>query len=267
MRPLMKTIKRLTLFAFCAGLATAPMAVIADEPVVAEPEPESTWDADIALGFNLTAGNSDTVLFTLQYQAKREWERDIWSLGASGSYGEDDGEKNNEQLGGHVDYQHLFSERMYGGANLSLLHDSIANLEFRATIGPLIGYYFIKNETTRLSGEIGPSYVVEKLHVDHPGQLPPDDVTSDWQNYFALRLGERFEHQLSETAKVWQSLEILPQIDDFNNFLLVAEVGVEAALNSDLSVRVVVADKYDNDVAEGTKKNDISVISSLVYRF
>ncbi len=131
----------------------------------------------------------------------------------------------------------------------------------------MIGHYFVKNETTNLSGEIGPSYVIEKLHVDHPGQLPPDDVTSEWRNYFALRLGEKFEHQLSETAKVWQSLEILPQIDDFNNFLLVAEVGVEASLNSDLSIRFVVSDRYDNEVADGTKKNDVSVVSSLVYQF
>ena len=40
----------------------------------------------------------------------------------------------------------------------------------------MIGYYFVKNETTHFSGEIGPSYVVEKLNVDHPNKLPPDDV-------------------------------------------------------------------------------------------
>ncbi len=239
----------------------------ADEAAIAEPEPEQTWESDVALGFNLTTGNSDTALFTLQYKAKREWEKDIWSLGAHGSYGEDDGTKNNERAGAHADYQHLISEHTYGGANLTLLHDAIANLEFHANLGPVVGHYFIKNDTTSLSGEIGPSFIVEKLDVDQPGVPAPNNVNSEWKNYFALRAGEKFEHQLSETAKIWQSLEFLPQIDDFGNFIILAEIGAEAALNSQMSLRVVVSDRYDNDVASGTKKNDLSLVSSLVYRF
>lgn len=79
-------------------------------------------------------------------------------------------------------------------------------------------------------------------------------------------MAERFEHLLSETAKIWQSLEYLPAFDDFDLYLLHVEAGVEAALNSDLNLRVVVQDRYDSDPAPAAEHNDVSLIASLVYK-
>jgi putative salt-induced outer membrane protein len=212
------------------------------------------WDSSAALGFNLTAGNSDTVLFTLQVQTEREWEKDLWRLGATASYGENDGDKSTERAGAFAEYQRLLTERLYAGLKLEVARDAIADVEYRATISPALGYYFIKSERTQLSGEIGPSFVLEKT----------GDGTKE---YVALRLGERFEHKFNDRAKMWQTAEIFPQVDDVENFIARAELGTEAALNSKLSIRVVVKDEYDNQPAAGRKSNDVAVISSLVYKF
>src|SRR5205085_2238992 len=82
---------------------------------------------------------------------------------------------------------------------------------------PGLGYYFIKSDRTSLRGEIGPSFIYENR----------GGVT---HGYVALRLAERFEHKLSETAHLWESVEFLPQVDKFKNYLINAELGVEAAL-------------------------------------
>lgn len=234
------------LMAAVAALSTAEGTVLADS--------KQRWHRTVSLGFHLTSGNSDTLMFTTALRAEREWERDAWRLGADAAIGQTDGETTTERAGGNVEYKRLFDDRWYGSVNVSLLHDSIADIEYRLTLGPSMGYYFIKTHRTRLSAEIGPSYVREKLG-------------HDVDDYVALRVGQRFERQLSLTAKLWQSLEFMPQVNDLNNYLLNAEVGIEAALIENLSLRVVVQDKYDNEPAPGKQSNDIAVISSLVYRF
>jgi hypothetical protein len=127
------------------------------------------------LGLTLTEGNSDTLLVTGSLLASRKGERNEISLGVDGTYGENNDVKNNETLHGFAQYNRLFTDRFYGYARLDGLHDAIADVEYRFTFSPGVGYYFIKNDKTRLSAEIGPGYIYEKQGDDERG-------------YFILRL-------------------------------------------------------------------------------
>jgi putative salt-induced outer membrane protein YdiY len=229
------------------------------------------WETSAAVGATLTKGNSDTFLGTLSINSVRKAPRDEVLLGASATYGttekettttfpsgvtltRDESETTTANASAFGQYNHLYSDRFYAGVRLDLLHDAIADVKYRGTLSPLAGYYLIKDERTRLAVEAGPSLVVEK-------------VGDEKDEYLALRLAERFEHKLNDRAKVWQSLEFLPQVDDFENYIINAEVGAEAALTTKLSLRAVLQDTYDNVPAEGRKKNDLKFITSLVYKF
>jgi putative salt-induced outer membrane protein YdiY len=85
--------------------------------------------------------------------------------------------------------------------------------------------------------------------------------------YLSLRLADRFEHKLSNGARVWEKAEILPQVTKFENFLVNAEVGAEAALTKTFSLQVTLQDNFVNQPAPGRKDNDVKIISSLVYKF
>jgi putative salt-induced outer membrane protein len=224
------------------------------EPVSTPPPEKPKWTRSAALGATLTGGNSDTVLITGNVNATRKWDQHEILLGADAAYGEVENQKNADSVHGMAQYNRLFSERLYGYARLDALHDAIADVDYRFTFGPGAGYYFIKNATTSLSGELGPSFVYEKVGAEDHG-------------YFALRIGEKFEHKLSDRARIWQSFEILPQVDNFENFIANAEIGVESKLTTDLSLRVFVQDTYDNEPAPGRKKNDVKLVSALAYTF
>jgi putative salt-induced outer membrane protein YdiY len=86
-------------------------------------------------------------------------------------------------------------------------------------------------------------------------------------NYASIRISERFEHKLSDRARVWQFAEFIPQVDDLDNFIINAEVGVEADLTQSLSLRLVAQDTYDNKPVPGRKSNDFKLIAGLNYRF
>jgi putative salt-induced outer membrane protein YdiY len=215
---------------------------------------KTAWESSISAGLSLTKGNSDTLLTTVAFKTRRKTAEDEFTFGADGSYGENDSVKNNETLHGVGQFNHLFSNRFYGYLNAEGLHDGIANLQYRFTLSPGAGYYFLKETNTTLAVEAGPGLIVQQL-----GGVGT--------TYATLRLAERFEHKLDNGARVWEKVEFLPQVNKLHNFLVNAEVGAEAALTKTLSLRVTLQDNFINQPAPGRKDNDVKLISGLVYKF
>jgi putative salt-induced outer membrane protein YdiY len=211
-------------------------------------------ESSIAGGLTLTKGNSDTLLTTAAFKTRTKTPADEFGFGLDGSYGESDSVKNNETLHGVSQYNHLLDNRFYGYLNAEGLHDGSADLQYRFTLGPGAGYYFLKSTNTTFAGEFGPSLVFQRLG--------KGDTT-----YTSLRLAERFEHKLENGARVWERAEILPQVNKFENFLVNAEIGAEAALTKALNLRVTVQDNFLNQPAPDRKNNDVKLISGLVYKF
>ncbi|MBM3822266.1 MAG: DUF481 domain-containing protein [Verrucomicrobia bacterium] len=229
-------------------LATA-MAV----PAMAQ-EATKKWDSSAAIGATVTKGNSDTLLFSTGIQGTRKWDKNVWQLGADGAYGENQSVKNTEVFHAFTQFNRLFSDMVFGYLRADGLHDSIADVEYRFTLSPGAGYYFIKNDRMTLSGEVGPGFISEK-------------VGSTTKNYLSLRVAERFDYKINDRAKLWQSAEWLPQVDNLNNYIINAEIGVDTKITTNLSLRVTLNDTYDNEPAPGRKKNDLKLIAGVAYSF
>ena len=212
------------------------------------------WETTASIGFTITSGNSDSILANAQVLSLKKWDQNEIRLGADAAYGELDDEKNVETLHGFSQYNRLFTERAYGYVRLDALHDAIADIEYRITFSPGAGYYFIKTAATQLSGEAGPAFIYEKTGGDTTG-------------YFTARLAERLDHKFNENVRIWQTIEFLPQVDDFENFLINAEIGVESKLTEKLALKVFAIDNYDNVPAPGREENDLKVVTAVGYTF
>lgn len=231
-----------------AGDATVPAA----SAVASTNKP--VWESAVTFGVTLTSGNSDTLLANTTFSTHRNNPTNEVIFGADAAYGENNSVKSAEVLHGFGQYNHLFTERWFGYVRADGLHDGIADVKYRVTLSPGAGYYFIKTKATFLTGEAGPGVVFERLDGENKTYLTP-------------RLAERFEHKMDDHTRIWQNLEFLPQVDNLDNFLVNAEVGVEAALTKKLSLRTVVDDSYANVPAPGRKNNDVKLISGLAYKF
>lgn len=242
------------------GAALTVIALLAGGAMAqAQNDVVKNWNGSLALGASLAKGNSDTLMLSASADAAKLWKYDELRLGIAGQYGLNDwGESTEVQTANNVhgfaDYKHLFSDRFYGNVRGDALHDEIADVKYRLIVGPAAGYYFIKGPETRLSGEVGPSFITEKL-----GSVD--------KSYFTLRVTERFEHKFTNGAKVWEQVDYFPQVDDFANYLIVAEIGAEASLNARLSLRIVLADKYDSKPAAGRDSNDLTLVASVVWKY
>lgn len=215
------------------------------------------WEKSLSLGFNMTSGNTDTTLLNLGGKAHKEKDADIWDFSAAYSFGEDDNSvnakgdnttKNDFRAGARWD--HLLNDRLYAGLGTSFLYDEISDIDYRVSVDPGLGYYFLKDNTYKLRAEVGPSYVFEK----QGGQS---------NDYLAPRIGERFEWAITCTSKIFQSAEFIWDIDDSDNYIINAEVGAEAALSTKLALVLLVRESYDNVPAAGREKEDLAVITAL----
>ena len=235
----------LTAFAEPSTNTSAPGAVA---------EIKYPWKSSVSAGLTLTKGNSDTLLFTASLQTQKKTPHDEYKFGVEGSYGENNSVENNKTAHAFGQYNHLFNERLFGYLRADGLHDGIADLDYRVSLSPGLGYYLLKSTNTTLAVEAGPGVVFERLGSQ-------DDT------YATLRLAERFEHKFTSGARVWQSVEFSPELDKWEKFVANAELGVEAPLTKQLSLRAYVQDTYVNEPAAGRKNNDLKLISGVAYKF
>jgi len=246
------TIGLSALLAVTAGTAWAQTNAPVGPPV---------WHGDAALGLSLARGNANTFLLNGSATTENLWDQNDLKLGADGQYGLNNWGQTNqtqstEAIHGFTEYKRFFTDRFYGSARVDGFHDDIASIQYRLVVGPAVGYYFIKSDASKLNGEVGPSFIDERLGHENA-------------SYVTLRFTERFEHTFNKakTAKFWEEVDYLPQVDRFDNYLLNTEVGVEAALNARFSLRVCADDKFDSEPAAGRKENDILLVSSLVFKY
>ncbi len=234
------------------GLAALAAAAFGQEPE------KSAWKTGASAGLSLTRGNSETLTFNGALSVEGEKPQlGAIRAGVEANYGEAETAGNRETT---VDNTRLFanvrktlSERTFAYLDAAVARDEIADVDYRSTLGPGAGFQAIKTEKTTLSFEGGASYVWEKT-----GGARDD--------FLALRFAERFTQVLSATAKLWQSVEILPQADDLGRFLSKAELGVEAAINARFSLRAVLQHAHDTDPAAGREKNDLALVVGLGYK-
>jgi putative salt-induced outer membrane protein YdiY len=217
--------------------------------------PKHPWESSITAGLTLTRGNSQTLLVTGGIQTHRKTPKDEIGLGADGGYGTSGSEKNVDTIHGVGQYNHLSSKKFYGYTRVEGLHDGVADLQYRITIGPGVGYYFLKETNTTFAGELGSSYVAQRLG-------------SADESYATLRAAERFEHKFDDFgARIWENVEVLPQVDKFNNLIINAEVGIESSLTKSLSLKTFLVDNFNNEPASGRQKNDVKLVSGITYKF
>ena len=218
------------------------------------PLPTYPWESSVAAGVALTRGNSDTTLLTAKFTTHKKKENNEYFYDADAAYGENDGTQNQDTLHSSAQYNHLFNPVLYGFANADALHDGIQDLQYRLTLSPGAGYYFVKTKATSLVGEIGPGMVAE-------------DRGGENNTYLSLRVAEHFDQKLNQTARLWEKAEFIPEVNVFANYVVNAEIGVETALTKRLSLQVTLDDSYVNQPAAGRQNNDVKLVSGIAYKF
>ena len=185
-----------------------------------------TWHGKGDVGLTLATGNAESFRAT----AGLEVSRDLGNWEARGRasflYGQDDGASSSERLESSFQLNHRQGNRLYTGITGEFLHDPLAGIDWRVGVTPLLGWRAVEAERLKLHLEIGPGYTWE----DRDGGV---------RGFSSARLHERLSFQVAEGVQVFQSLTALLEAENFDNYTLTAEAGIESKLGGKWSLRVV----------------------------
>jgi len=238
------------------------MAVLSGAVAAEDTAEAEGWETSLAVGANINQGNTETMGVNTALTTEREVDKMEYRLGVEAHYGEnttttDDGSEDTDKTTQNAKAYANIKRNLgtpYIYSDNSVLHDEIGGIDYRAIFGVGGGAYMIDDEKDKLGIEAGLAYIVEKFESGED-----DDGMS-------VRFAARHDHTFSETAKCWASVEYLPSPENFGDYLLNAEMGIETVLNSTLSLRVVAQDRYDSEPPAGLEDNDLALIAALVYK-
>jgi putative salt-induced outer membrane protein YdiY len=247
----------LTFFSISAHAQTDESTGDAKSAEEAKPkEPKYGWEGSFNFGLTVTTGNSNTTTGNTSIETKLTLPKSITQLGASATLGKTGSEETADKSNAYAQFNYLLTERLTPYIKGSWERDRIADLVWRFTVGPGLGYFFIKKPDSSLLGEMGVSYIRENFE-----RVSPTD-------YYALRIAEQGEWKITKTARVWEKAEYLPDISEFDKrFILNGEAGIEASISTRTTLRLLVQDTYNSRPAPGRNRNDTLYIAGLGYKF
>lgn len=215
----------------------------------------SEWNQSLSLGVNLSRGNTENTQFNTRYDGKKTRQEDSLELKAVANFGEDDVQKNTDNHLGEIQYNRTISDQFFWLLKSSYEVDNIANLDYRLQLTPGLGYKVFAKKGNELNAEIGLGYQDERFR----------DQNSE--SSVAYRFAQNWSYILSSSSRLWQEVEINGDIDEGEDFIVKAVVGLQSKVAGDLSLKSYIEERFTNEPAVGLKKNDISFNTVLVYSF
>jgi putative salt-induced outer membrane protein YdiY len=101
--------------------------------------------------------------------------------------------------------------------------------------------------------------------IENGVQTVPGNI--DKEDYATLRIGQKFTHKVSTTTRIWETVEFVPQVSDFENYVLTAELGIETSISKSMSLRISLVDIYRNQPPAGREQNDLRLVAGVQYKF
>lgn len=149
---------RITSMSMGLLLLFGPESFAADE--------NGSLDASLSLGITVTDGNSDTSSIHLSLDSSQTSGNSETLLGGKFNYGEENDDKNTENLYTFAQYNFHLDEakRFYLNMKAEYSYDEIANVDYRGLVGPPgLGYLLVKSDTTQWAFEVAFQYLWEDV--------------------------------------------------------------------------------------------------------
>jgi putative salt-induced outer membrane protein YdiY len=231
----------------------------AGPPPAAPPSPAlRPWLASIGLGFALTSGNADTSTLNLSFDvASRPQAPNVFKADLLYLRGEENGELslNRLSLRARDEYTRA-GGRTYLFGQVEGLRDTFKNIDYLVAPSVGLGHKVRDTAPLVLFVDVGLGFKVEKS-IDRAAR------TSG-----AVTASERFTRKLSDHASISQSLAALWTIDRLDDALYTFKAGLTADLTRRSQIKVEVVDLYKTrPPAVTVDKNDVSLVTSVVYKF
>ena len=236
-----------------------PLPLPSPPPPPPAPRPATpAWIASAGFGFAITSGNANTSTLNLAFDvSSRPKVPNVFKADLLYLRGKEGGELSLNRLSTRArDEYTRAGGKTYTFGQIEGLRDTFKDIEY--LVAPSIGLGHKVRDTPGLMLflDVGLGFKVEK-NMDRAVQASG-----------AATASQRFVRKLSDHAAVTQSLAALWTIDRFDDALYTLKLGVTADLTRRAQIKLEVMDLYKTrPPAVTVEKNDVSLVTSVVYKF
>ena len=241
------------------------------ENVKATDPAEETWHGNVNVAFNAARGNTYDTSAAVLANLNRRWEKDRLNVDFAYNYAENgqagrETQKTDDRWDVEAKHDHFWWEKVYNYEDLKWERDMIQDLQARYRAGLGGGYQWLENRAFESTGkwnfnqELGVNYIKEEF-----------DGVSDAKDggFCALRYGHHFGYipKWAETSELFHTVEILPEVDEWEKFLAKADVGFTTKVIYDFDLIAKIEWDYNTHPAGDRKKDDLRYIVGLGYKW
>lgn len=234
--------------------------IIADKKAgFAKPKEEEPklWQGEASLGYNKSSGNTQTSQLILRLYGNRKTDHDEFTLKADSYYSSSNKKIDAQKYSGLLRYAFSFwDKKWYNFYRIEGEHDRFANINYRLIPSAGIGYWGFDRPGLKLMFEAAAGFE----HTDFR------DNSGD-ANEAVLIPRVFFEKRLFVKSRFSQDVFFYPSLSDRGKFRMHSETAFTNPINSQLSLRLSLIDDYNSRPPRDTEKNDIRLISSIMYNF
>jgi putative salt-induced outer membrane protein YdiY len=223
----------------------------------APPQPAPVYTGNVGGGLAITGGNTDTRNFNLTAGMVRDPKtRNVVKGSAAYLRGNQNDVLNLDRTALNIRDEYTLSGRTFAFGQLDYLRDKFKQIIFLWVPAGGIGYKLINSDATQFVVDGAVGGLMEK----NPG-LPSSKTGS-------LIPGQRFQHKISSTATITQSLSTIFKTRDFEDSLTNFSAGLTTTLAGNLELKLEFIDSYKNKPANAAlKKNDTAFVTAFVVKF
>ena len=218
---------------------------------------EDIWKREASLGFTKATGNTQSSQLTGAIEADKKTESDEVTLKASTLYSSQNKKMDGQKHSASLRYALSFLEdQWYAFYKFSAEHDKFSNIDYR--ILPVVGagYWFSDTEDWKAMAEVG----VGLEHVNYV------DATKERTD--AILVPRVFcEKPVFEKARLSQDIAMYQNLEESDDFRVVAETRFTNPLSDTMSLRFSFIDEFNANPTGEAKKNDTRTVLSLIYSF
>ncbi|MFH1867695.1 MAG: DUF481 domain-containing protein [Candidatus Omnitrophota bacterium] len=245
---------------FIYGLVVLCILLISSFSVYADEasKEQGKWKREASAGYNLATGNTEESQLSGKFIANKKTDHYEFSLKGDAYYSSSDEKMNAQKYSGMTRFAYSFGSdlKWYNFYSLDAGHDRFADIDYRLVSAGGIGYWFSAEPDFKALVELGAG--VE--HTNFRGNV--EDKTE-----MVLIPRGYVEKRLWGESRISEDIKVYPAIADGGEFRIYSETAFTNPITDVLSLRVSVLDEYNSDPPLDTKKNDIRLISSIVYTF
>jgi len=233
----------------CVAASAQPPA-----PPAAPPPP---WTGSAGFGLALNRGNTATTNLNVSFEATRDPKTtSVWRFKGLYLRGENNGALAVDRLDLEARNERSITARVYAFGQIQFLEDQFKEIDYLFAPAGGLGYKLVATPQSSFNVDGGLGAKVEK----NPDLARRTDVV--------VTGSDKFEYNLSKTAKITQGFGAIWKVQDFGDALYTFTAGVTAAMTARTQLKAELLDTYQTrPPAITVSGNDIAVLTAFVYKF